>query len=62
MSNHELKKAVALINGKALTEASGRVNLESITSIAETGVDIISVGALTHSVDALDISQNFVVV
>lgn len=54
-----LKKAVALINGRAKTEASGGVNLETIADIAASGVDLISVGALTHSVKALDISLDF---
>jgi nicotinate-nucleotide pyrophosphorylase (carboxylating) len=52
----EMKKAVKLINGKCKVEASGGVNLESVKTIAESGVDYISVGALTHSVKALDIS------
>jgi nicotinate-nucleotide pyrophosphorylase (carboxylating) len=52
----EMKKAVKLINGKCKVEASGGVTLDTIKSIAETGVDFISVGALTHSVKALDIS------
>jgi nicotinate-nucleotide pyrophosphorylase (carboxylating) len=52
----EMKKAVKLINSKCKVEASGGVNLETVQSIAETGVDFISVGALTHSVKALDIS------
>ncbi len=52
----EMKKAVALINGKCKVEASGGVNLDTVKAIAETGVDFISVGALTHSVKALDIS------
>jgi nicotinate-nucleotide pyrophosphorylase (carboxylating) len=52
----QMKKAVDLIAGRAVVEASGGVTLETIRSIAETGVDIISVGALTHSVKALDIS------
>jgi len=51
-----MKKAVAIINGKCLVEASGNVNLDNVKEIAETGVDFISVGALTHSVNALDIS------
>ncbi|WP_243373331.1 carboxylating nicotinate-nucleotide diphosphorylase [Geotalea sp. SG265] len=50
-------EAVAMIGGKALTEASGGVNLSTIRQIAETGVNIISVGALTHSVRAMDISM-----
>lgn len=52
----EMKQAVALIGGRAVVEASGGVTLETIRAIAETGVDVISVGALTHSVKALDIS------
>jgi nicotinate-nucleotide pyrophosphorylase (carboxylating) len=52
----EMKKAVKIINGKSKIEASGGVNLETVKAIAETGVDFISVGALTHSVKALDIS------
>jgi len=52
-----MEEAVALIGGRALTEASGGVNLETVRSIAGTGVDIISVGALTHSAPAMDISM-----
>ena len=52
----EMTKAVKLINGKCKVEASGGVNLDTVKTIAETGVDFISVGALTHSVKALDIS------
>ncbi|MCU0342714.1 MAG: carboxylating nicotinate-nucleotide diphosphorylase [Ignavibacterium sp.] len=52
----EMKKAVKLINGKCKVEASGGVNLDTVKTIAETGVDYISVGALTHSVKALDVS------
>jgi nicotinate-nucleotide pyrophosphorylase (carboxylating) len=51
-----MKKAVTLINGKCLVEASGNINIENVKEVAETGVDFISVGALTHSVKALDIS------
>jgi nicotinate-nucleotide pyrophosphorylase (carboxylating) len=51
----DLKKAVKMVNGKVLTEASGGVNLKTVTDIAKTGVDYISVGALTHSAPALDI-------
>ena len=53
----EMRQAVILIGKRALVEASGGVNLQSIRAIAETGVDIISVGALTHSVRATDISM-----
>jgi len=52
----EMNKAVKMINGKCKVEASGGVNLDTVKAIAETGVDYISVGALTHSVKALDIS------
>ncbi len=52
----EMRKAVQLISGKCLTEASGGIDLNTIKAVAETGVDYISVGALTHSVRALDIS------
>lgn len=51
-----MKKAITLINGKCLVEASGNINIENVKEVAETGVDFISVGALTHSVKALDIS------
>ena len=51
----DLRTGVAQIDGRALVEASGGVNLETIRAIAETGVDLISVGALTHSARALDL-------
>ena len=54
-SLEELRAGVALIAGRALIEASGNVNLDTVADIAGTGVDIISVGALTHSVRALDL-------
>lgn len=54
-----MKQAVRLINRRALVEASGNVTLDTIYSIAVTGVDIISVGELTHSVKAVDISMKF---
>lgn len=57
MSVDIMKEAIALIGGKALTEASGNVNSANIRSIAETGVDYISIGMLTHSVISLDISM-----
>lgn len=57
MSCEMMREAVAMIDGKALTEASGGVNLSTVRVIAETGVDIISVGALTHSAPAMDISM-----
>jgi nicotinate-nucleotide pyrophosphorylase (carboxylating) len=51
----DLQKAVRLVGSRCVTEASGGVTLETVKAIADTGVDIISVGALTHSVRALDI-------
>jgi len=59
MDNATLRRAVELVAGRARTEASGGVNLETVRAIAETGVDLISVGALTHSVRAADISMLF---
>lgn len=59
MSLDELRAAVALVGDRAVTEASGGVNLETIRDIAETGVGLISVGALTHSYRAVDISMLF---
>ncbi|GAB6149212.1 MULTISPECIES: carboxylating nicotinate-nucleotide diphosphorylase [Clostridium] len=52
-----MKKAVKMINGKAIVEASGNVNLKTIRDIANTGVDYISCGIITHSAKALDISM-----
>lgn len=57
MTLEQMREAVAVIGGEALVEASGGVNLEMVRSIAETGVDIISVGSLTHSARAMDISM-----
>lgn len=54
-----MKKSAALNKHQAILEASGNVTLENIRQIAQTGIDIISVGALTHSVKALDISLKF---
>lgn len=59
MSCENLTKAVKLINGRALVEASGGVNLTTVAAIAATGVDIISVGALTHSAPACDIGMDW---
>ena len=59
MSIKLMNEAVKLINGKAKVEASGGVEIDSVRKIAETGVDYISVGALTHSVKALDIAMYF---
>jgi nicotinate-nucleotide pyrophosphorylase (carboxylating) len=60
MSTGEMARAVQLIAGRARVEASGNMTLERLRGVAATGVDYISVGALTHSVTALDISMNVV--
>ena len=57
MTVDEMKEAVRLINGKAIVEASGNVSIENVNQIAFAGVDVISIGALTHSVEAMDISM-----
>lgn len=59
MSLDQLREGVEMCRGRALTEASGCVTEETVAGIAETGVDLISVGALTHSVKALDLSLEF---
>jgi nicotinate-nucleotide pyrophosphorylase (carboxylating) len=56
-----LRQAVELVAGRALLEASGGITLETVRAVAETGVDLISVGALTHSAPALDISLEFAI-
>jgi nicotinate-nucleotide pyrophosphorylase (carboxylating) len=56
MSVADMKKAVQMIGGKYKTEASGGINESTLRSVAECGVDYISVGALTHSVRSLDLS------
>ncbi|PKB62133.1 MAG: nicotinate-nucleotide diphosphorylase (carboxylating) [SAR202 cluster bacterium Casp-Chloro-G4] len=56
MGLEDMTTAVKMCEGKAVTEASGTITLERVRAVAETGVDLISVGALTHSSDALDIS------
>lgn len=56
MSPDLMREAVALIGGKYETEASGNINEQTISAVAESGVDAISVGALTHSVKSMDIS------
>jgi nicotinate-nucleotide pyrophosphorylase (carboxylating) len=59
MSTAKLREAVGLIDGRAVSEASGGVNLSTVRAIAETGVDWISVGALTHSAPSLDLALDF---
>jgi nicotinate-nucleotide pyrophosphorylase (carboxylating) len=56
MTNEQMAEGVRLCEGKALTEASGGITIDTVRGIAEAGVDLISSGALTHSVKALDIS------
>ena len=56
MNLEDMRKAVKTIHGRALIEASGGITMDNVRSVAETGVDFISIGALTHSVKALDIS------
>ena len=54
-----LRTAVELIEGRAIVEASGGITIDTVVDVAKTGVDVISVGALTHSIDSLDISLDF---
>ncbi|HEU0020898.1 MAG TPA: carboxylating nicotinate-nucleotide diphosphorylase [Dehalococcoidia bacterium] len=51
-----MREAMSMVNGRAVVEASGGINLETVRAVAETGVDLISIGGLTHSARALDIS------
>ena len=62
MSYEMMAEAVKLIDGKAVTEASGNMGERDLKAVAETGVDLISIGALTHSVKALDISLKFEII
>jgi len=59
MPPSRLREAVQLVAGKALTEASGGVDLKTVRAIAESGVDLISIGALTHSAPVLDLGLDF---
>jgi len=60
MSAEMMRQAVGLNAGRAKLEASGNVNLANVRTIAETGVDYISIGALTHSVEVFDVSFLYV--
>ncbi len=60
MSCEMMKQAVTLVDGRALLEASGGITADTLRAVAETGVDVISIGALTHSVIAMDISMKMV--
>jgi nicotinate-nucleotide pyrophosphorylase (carboxylating) len=57
MSTEQIKKAVDLINGRALVEVSGNVAMKDLKSLGNSGIDIISMGALTHSARAVDLSM-----
>jgi nicotinate-nucleotide pyrophosphorylase (carboxylating) len=59
MNHEDLRRAVRIIAGRAITEASGGLTLDKVAAVAAAGVDILSVGALTHSAPALDISLDF---
>jgi nicotinate-nucleotide pyrophosphorylase (carboxylating) len=59
MSTEQMAECVRLVGGRAITEASGGVNLSNVRAIAETGVDWISIGALTHSAPALNLALDF---
>jgi nicotinate-nucleotide pyrophosphorylase len=61
MSNEMMAEAVRIVDGRAVTEASGNMGEKNLADVAATGVDIISIGALTHSVKALDISLKFTI-
>ena len=56
MSLEDMRHAVTLVHGRASIEASGGITLNRVRAVAETGVNFISIGALTHSVKSLDIS------
>lgn len=60
MSVQDIKEAVRIAKGRVMLEASGNISLENIREVAETGVDLVSVGALTHSAPAVDISLKIV--
>ena len=60
MSNEDMAQAVKISAGRSKLEASGNVTLTRIASIAETGVDFVSSGALTHSVKSADISMDII--
>lgn len=59
MPPDQLREAVALIDGRALTEASGGITLANVRAVAESGVDLISIGALTHSAPSVDLGLDF---
>ena len=61
MSPEELRRAVAIVDGRVITEASGGIRPETAAAVAATGVDLLSVGWLTHSVKSLDIALEVVI-
>lgn len=62
MSNEDMAKAVQIIGGRAIVEASGNMGEKDLSEVAKTGVDLISIGSLTHSVKSLDISLKFIII
>jgi len=60
MSLDQMRAAVALVGGRAETEASGGITLDNLHAVGETGVDFVSLGALTHSARTLDVSMEVV--
>ena len=60
MSMEMIKKAINMVNGKAKIEISGGVSYESLAEISKTGADFVSIGALTHSAPAVDISLDII--
>ena len=59
MSCEEMRACVELVDGAAILEASGGITLQNVRAVAETGVDWISIGALTHSAPSLDLALDF---
>ena len=59
MSVDALRQAVAMVAGRAITEASGRITVNTASAVAATGVDLISIGWLTHSAQILDIGLDY---
>jgi nicotinate-nucleotide pyrophosphorylase (carboxylating) len=60
MDCDRMREAIALIDGQALTEASGRIELDTLRQTASTGVDFVSVGALTHQARSVDIAMDLI--
>ena len=59
MTPENMKRVVELVDGQCLLEASGGININTVRLVAESGVDLISVGSITHSAKSLDISLDF---